>query len=65
MARGRTTAAELTSFYLKRIQALDEKGPHLNSVIEINPDALAIAQAADACAARDECSGRSTASPSC
>ena len=48
MARGRTTASELTSFYLKRIQAIDEKGPHLNSVIEVNPDALAIAQSVDA-----------------
>jgi amidase len=48
MAKGRTSAVELTSFYLKRIQALDEKGPHLNSVIELNPDAIGIAQHADA-----------------
>ena len=48
MARGRTSATELTAFYLRRIQAIDEKGPRLNSVIEINPDALAIAQHADA-----------------
>ncbi len=47
MARGRTSAVELTAFYLRRIRAIDEKGPHLNSVIEINPDALAIAQHAD------------------
>jgi amidase len=39
---------ELTSFYLRRIEALDEHGPKLNSVIELNADALAIAHAADA-----------------
>jgi amidase len=48
MANRRTSAFELTSFYLQRIRALDEDGPTLNSVIELNPDALAIAQAADA-----------------
>ena len=48
MANRRTTAVELTNFYLNRIQAIDERGPHLNSVIELNPDALAMAQAADA-----------------
>jgi len=48
MARGRASSFELTSFYLRRIQALDENGPRVNSVIELNPDALAIAQAADA-----------------
>src|SRR5262245_51503204 len=47
MARGKTSAVELTRFYLNRIQAIDERGPHLNSVIELNPDALAMAQAAD------------------
>lgn len=43
----RLTSAELTSFYLRRISAIDENGPHLNSVIELNPDALAIAHAMD------------------
>ena len=47
MAAGRTSAVELTNHYLNRIQAIDEHGPHLNSVIEINPDALAQAHAAD------------------
>jgi amidase len=47
MASRQLTAVELTTFYLNRIQAIDERGPHLNSVIELNPDALAIAQAAD------------------
>ena len=48
MAAGRTSAVELTNHYLNRIQAVDEHGPHLNSVIELNPDALALAVAADA-----------------
>lgn len=47
MAAGRTSAVELTNHYLNRIQAIDERGPHLNSVIEINPDALTQASAAD------------------
>src|SRR5262245_47912860 len=47
MASRKTDAVELTNFYLNRIQAIDEKGPHLNSVIELNPDALAMARAAD------------------
>ncbi len=48
MASGRLTSVDLTSFYLQRIGQLDEKGPRLNSIIEINPDALSIAAAADA-----------------
>jgi amidase len=48
MSRGRTSAVELTRFYLRRIQAIDERGPHLNSVIELNPDAIAMAEMADA-----------------
>ena len=48
MMTGRTSAVELTTFYLRRIQALDENGPRLNSIIELNPDAIAMAQNADA-----------------
>jgi amidase len=48
MARGRVSSAELTAFYLRRIRAIDENGPRLNSVIELNSDALAIAHGADA-----------------
>src|SRR5262245_15135931 len=48
MAAGRVSAVELTRFYLRRIAEIDEQGPHLNSVIEINPDALDQAFAADA-----------------
>jgi amidase len=47
MAAGRLTSVQLTQFYLDRISALDQSGPNVNSVIELNPDALQIAQAAD------------------
>jgi len=47
MAAGRLTSVELTHFYLTRIRLLDQKGPGLNSVIELNPDALAMALNAD------------------
>jgi len=47
MASGHLTSVQLTQFYLKRIKQLDEKGG-FNSVIELNPDALDLAQKADA-----------------
>jgi len=48
MASGRLTARQLTQAYLDRIDALDRKGPALRSVIETNPEALAIADGLDA-----------------
>ena len=48
MARGELTAGVLTAAYLERIAAVDRGGPKLNAVIEINPDALAIAEERDA-----------------
>jgi amidase len=48
MASGKTTAQQLVRLYLARIAAVDKAGPKLNSVIELNPDALAIATALDA-----------------
>ena len=45
---GRRTARRIAEQYLSRIQALDRNGPSLHSVIELNPDALAIAGALDA-----------------
>ncbi len=48
MASGETTARQLVQLYLARIAAVDKAGPKLNSVIELNPDALAIATALDA-----------------
>lgn len=47
MAEGELTSVELTRYYLKRIHALDENGPALNAIIELNPDALAMARTAD------------------
>ena len=41
------TARAITELYLKRIAEIDKSGPCLNSVIEINPDALTIADAMD------------------
>ncbi len=47
MASGKFTAHSLTEKYLARIEQVDRKGPAVNSVIELNPDALAIAEALD------------------
>ncbi|HEV2883523.1 MAG TPA: amidase [Pyrinomonadaceae bacterium] len=47
MASGKYTARSLAKKYLERIEDVDKSGPALNSVIEINPDALAIADALD------------------
>jgi len=47
MAAGRLTARRLTAAYLARIGALDRDGPRINSVIELNPQALEIAGALD------------------
>src|SRR5262245_36233345 len=48
MTRGDDTARSLTEKYLARIDAIDRQGPMLHSVIELNPDALAIADTLDA-----------------
>jgi amidase len=47
MKSGKFTARSLAEKYLARIEAVDKRGPAVNSVIEINPDALAIADALD------------------
>ncbi|HEX7180209.1 MAG TPA: amidase [Thermoanaerobaculia bacterium] len=47
MAAGDLSSAELVQFYLSRIERLDQSGPNVNSVIEVNPQALAIARARD------------------
>lgn len=48
MARGETTAEALTRDYLARIEAMNRKGPKLNAVIAVMPDAVAQAKALDA-----------------
>jgi amidase len=47
MASGELTARALAQAYLKRIETIDRTGPSLRSVIEVNPDALQIAEALD------------------
>src|SRR5256885_303249 len=48
MAAGRLTSEQLTRDYIQRILDLDQGGPGVNSVIEINPDAISMARDADA-----------------
>jgi len=47
MASGRLTSVDLTNYYLARIRALDRGAEGVNSIIELNPDALQMAQHAD------------------
>jgi amidase len=48
MTANRLTARSLIETYLARIESIDRSGPRLNAVLELNPDALAIADALDA-----------------
>ena len=48
MHSGRERAASITEKYLERIAAIDRCGPRVNSVIELNPDALSLSRALDA-----------------
>ncbi len=47
MQSGTYTSRSITEMYLKRIEAIDKNGPALNAVIELNPDALSIADEMD------------------
>src|ERR1700742_1931494 len=47
MQEGAYTARSITELYLKRIGEIDKKGPSLHAVIEVNPDALSIADEMD------------------
>ena len=47
MAAGKYSSEQITNLYLKRIEEIDRKGPLLNAVIELNPDAVTIAKAMD------------------
>ncbi len=47
MESGELSARDLTQQYLDRIKAIDQSGPGLQSVIEVNPDALSIAEQLD------------------
>src|SRR5438128_5498440 len=48
MKGGDLSAVELLNYYLRRIHLLDETGPGVNSIMELNPDAPAIARHMDA-----------------
>ena len=48
LQRGELSSAELVEWYIERIERIDHAGPRLNSIIEINPDALSIARSLDA-----------------
>ncbi len=47
MAGGSTSSRAVTERYLDRIESIDRRGPAINSVIELNPDALETAEALD------------------
>jgi amidase len=47
MRSSKWTARALVEKYLARVETIDRHGPALNSVIEVNPDALALADALD------------------
>jgi amidase len=48
MESGELTARRIAELYLERIESVDKSGPYINSVIEVNPDALEIADVLDA-----------------
>ncbi|MED2629918.1 amidase family protein, partial [Bacillus thuringiensis] len=47
MESGQLTSKELVMYYLHRIAKYDQDGPEINSILEINPDAIFIAEALD------------------
>ena len=47
MQDGRLTSHRLTERFLERVETYDRNGPRLNAVLEVNPQALEIAQALD------------------
>ena len=47
MKSGKFTARSLVEKYTARIEEIDKRGPTINSIIELNPDAPAIAEALD------------------
>jgi amidase len=44
---GKYTVVDMVNIYLERIKELDKNGPELNSIIEVNPDAIQIAEELD------------------
>ncbi|MHA2302120.1 MAG: amidase [Candidatus Thorarchaeota archaeon] len=48
MESGRLTSRRIVEWYLERIRSIDSNGPQLNSIIELNPDAISVAEELDA-----------------
>jgi amidase len=48
MDSGRLTSRSIVEWYLEHIESIDSNGPRLNSVMEMNPDAITIADTLDA-----------------
>jgi amidase len=48
LQRGELSSEELVEWYIHRIETIDRSGPQLNSIIEVNPDAVRIARSLDA-----------------
>lgn len=51
---GRFTIRQVVQAYVDRIEALDKNGPALNSIIQVNPDALSIAGKLDSLSDADK-----------
>ena len=47
MASGELSARQIAEAYIERIEKLDRSGPRVNAILELNPEALAIADALD------------------
>lgn len=47
MDNGEITSKELVMYYLYRIAKYDQNGPKINSMLEINPEAIFIAEGLD------------------
>jgi amidase len=47
MDRGELTSKQITQLYIERIKKIDQKGPKTKAVVEVNPDAVSIAESLD------------------
>jgi amidase len=47
MESGELTSRQIAELYFQRIDAVDKEGPYVNSIMELNPDALEIADGLD------------------
>ncbi len=60
---GSLTCRSLVEQYQQRIAAFDKKGPAINAIVVMNPDALAQAEELDGGSSRADCPDHFTASP--